>query len=285
MERICKTKSAWGLKRRTRVFVNGCLLILLFHAAPAAVADVFKQLVDMRHGADLFHQNRYQNSLEVFEPIYASLQQSGSGDLHRLLTVLNFLAQSKSFLGEHDDALSLMQKRLLVAEKLHGRDSPEYSAGLAGVAEAEYRSGNIEPAIATAHLAIDGLKRLDPESEYLKLAHTNVDKYRSGPFDPLTLPLDLSKFYSRCESIKPGDNEFTVDRAMTEFIELDVDYKPEGFWGAMFEIASQGPDGQARKGENHRRIFLPASDESVRQEICVVDQRSGTVVNAENSLE
>jgi len=250
-----------------------------------ARADVFKQLTEIRHGAKLFHQDRYQDTVDVFEPIFESLSAEEPRDLHRTLTVVNFLAQSHSFLGNDVRALVLMQERVSVARELHGENSSEFAATLAGLAEAYYRSGDVQKAKRYVDEAISGLSVHDEEGEYLELAKQNLKKYSKGPFDDSQLPTDLSNFYSRCESIKPGDNEFSVDRAMTQFVELDVDYKPEGFWGAMFEVAAQGPDGKARQGDNYRRIFLPSTNEELHQELCVVDQRSGVVVNADNSLD
>ena len=158
---------------------------------------------------------------------------------------------------------------------------------MAAVAEARYRAGDLEGASETVAAAIDGLtKHADKDSEYLELAQKNREKYgNGGAFSDSNLPVDLSEFYTRCESIIPGEDEDSVTMKMGAFSELGVDYKPEGFWAAMFEIAVMGPDGDAREGKNYRRIFLPSADESLRQELCVVDQRSGIVTSAEDSLE
>ncbi len=259
--------------------------IVLF-APRAAAYDVFEQLVEMRHGANLFHQQRYQDAVDVFDPIYQELISAKTRDLQRLSTVLNFLAQSKSFLGENKETLELMQHRLSIASELYGEQSEEYFSVLAAVAEARYRYGDVVGARETVSNAIDGLGvSANKDSEYLELAQQNLAKYTSGQFSSSELPVDLSQFYTRCESIVPGESEDSVSLKMGGFAELGVDYKPEGFWAAMFEIAVMGPDGDAREGDNFRRIFLPGTDEALRQEICVVDQRSGVVTSAEDSLE
>lgn len=262
-----------------------CFLLLMSLSSVRASEAVFGQLVEMRQAANLFHQKRYQDSVDAFEPIYQDLKSQEHQNLHRISSVLNFLAQGKSFLGLHTETLDLMIERLVIAKQMFGEQSEEYSSVQAAVAEARYRSGDTEAARQTILQAIEGLKKhAAKDSEYMELALINLEKYSKGEFEA-DLPADLSEFYSRCESIIPGENENSVSMKMGAFLELGIDYQPEDFWAAMFEIAAMGPDGTAREGNNYRRIFIPSTDEAVRAEVCVVDQRSGIVISAENSLE
>lgn len=263
-----------------------CILSVLTVQTALASSDIIELLVEMRLGAKLYHQQRYQDAVDIFEPIYQELNSAETPNLHHLSKVLNFLAQSKSFLGEHEETLGLMEQRLSIARKLHGEHSEEYASVLAAVAEARYRNGDVAGARETVTKAIAGLhERANADSEYLQLAQQNFEKYASGKFSNSELPADLSQFYTRCESIVPGESEDSVSVKMGSFAELGVDYQPEGFWAAMFEIAVMGPDGDAREGDKFRRIFLPGTEEALRQEVCVVDQRSGVVTSAEDSLE
>jgi len=269
-------------------------VVLVMLAAPFFTAqaddtqrvDVFSQLIEMRKGANLFHEKRYSDAEEVFDKIYLDLQRSDSNDLDRLSTVLNFLAQSKSFTGKNNEALVLLKERLRVEEKIYGPENPATAPSKLGLAEAYFRNDQNWKALELTQVAIVGLELLgDEEAEHLALAQKNLKRYAEQEFDASNLPHDLSEFYTHCESIIAGDNEYAVDAKMQNFVELDVDFKPEGFWGTMFEIAASGRDGKARSGSNYRRIFLPGPEESLRNDICVVDQKSGEVVSADNSLE
>ena len=263
-----------------------CCLLLLPLLTVQASDDVFGQLIEMRQAANLFHQKRYKDSVEAFEPIYKDLQAQEPRNLKNISNVLNFLAQGKSFLGLHGETLELMKERLSIADQMFGEQSEEYSSVMAALAEARYRDGDTAGARKTILVAIEGLEaNAAKDSDYLQLARINLEKYENGPFDNSDLPVDLSEFYSRCESIIPGENENSVSMKMGSFVELGIDYEPEDFWAAMFEIAAKGPDGTAREGNNYRRIFIPGTEEALRVEVCVVDQRSGIVINAENSLE
>lgn len=263
-----------------------CFFLLLPLFPVQASDDVFGQLIEMRLAANLFHQKRYQDSVDAFEPIYRDLQAEDNRNLKNISNVLNFLAQGKSFLGQHAETLELMKERLSIAKQMFGEQSEEYSSVMAALAEARYRDGDTAGARKTILVAIEGLeKNAAEDSEYLKLARINLEKYENRQFDDADLPVDLSEFYSRCESIIPGENEDSVSMKMGSFVELGIDYHPEDFWAAMFEIAAMGPDGDAREGNNYRRIFIPGTEEVLRVEVCVVDQRSGIVINAENSLE
>ena len=274
------------IRRFSIVLATLIALLSTVQAADSERVDVFSQLMEMRKGANFFHEKRYSDAEQVFDKIYLDLQGSDSNDLKRLSTVLNFLAQSKSFTGKNNEALVLLKERLKVEEKIYGPGNPATAPSKLGLAEAYFRNDQSWKALELTQAAIVGLELLgDEEAEHLALAQNNLERYAAQEFDASNLPHDLSEFYTHCESIIAGDNEFAVDTKMQNFLELDVDFKPEGFWGSMFEIAASGRDGKARSGSNYRRIFLPGSDESLRNDLCVVDQKSGEVVSADNSLE
>ena len=294
--KICWIKPALWTHSACNIFLfirrfSVALVVLsaLFSTAQADDServDVFSQLIEMRKGADLFHEKRYSDAEQVFDRVYLDLQSSDSNDLERLSTVLNFLAQSKSFTGKNNEALVLLKERLKVEEKIYGPESPATAPSKLGLAEAYFRNDQSWKALELTQDAIVGLEILgEEEAEHLALAQNNLKRYAEQDFDASNLPHDLSEFYTHCESIIAGDNEYAVDTKMQSFVELDVDFKPEGFWATMFEIAASGRDGKARSGSNYRRIFLPGSDESLRNDLCVVDQKSGEVVSADNSLE
>jgi len=252
----------------------------------ALAEDIFKQLIDMRHGAALFHKARFSDAEVFFEQLYVLQKDEQPLKLHRFSTTLNFLAQSKSFLGKNEEALQLMQERLAVAEKIFGSTSPELGPFQSGLAEAYFRNYMTDDALALLPSAIANMQKLGSEhAQHLALAVANMERYQTTTYDPTNLPVDLSEFYSFCESIIRGDSEFAVDKKMDKFVELNVDFNPTGYWETLFEIAANGRDGNARSGENYRRIFLPAQDESMRKEVCVVDQQSGVVISADNDLE
>ena len=274
------------IRRFSAVLVVLSALFSTAQADDSERVDVFSQLIEMRKGADLFHEKRYSDAEQVFEKVYLDLQSSDSNDLERLSTVLNFLAQSKSFTGKNNEALVLLKERLKVEQQIYGPESPATAPSKLGLAEAYFRNDQSWKALELTQDAIVGLDILgEEEAEHLALAQNNLKRYAEQDFDASNLPHDLSEFYTHCESIIAGDNEYAVDTKMQSFVEVDVDFKPEGFWATMFEIAASGRDGKARSGSNYRRIFLPGSDESLRNDLCVVDQKSGEVVSADNSLE
>ena len=271
------------IKERAARSVIASLLLLV---SGVLFADAFHEMMEMRYAAELFHDRRFADAEVVFERLYEQMEKDESSDLHRLSTLVNFLAQTKSFQGKNAEAFVLQQYRLQIATQIFGESSPELGPVLSGLAEAHFGLGNQEFAVKHAAAALAGLQRLGSEHEqHVELVSANIDRYKVGSYDPDDLPDDLSQFYSRCESILAGDSEFSVDSKMGQFVELDVDFNPTGMWGALFSIAAKGRDGEARSGDNHRRIFLPSSDESMHSEVCVVDQRSGVVTSADNSLE
>lgn len=246
----------------------------------------FELLVNLRQGAQMYHKKRFADAEVLFDKVYRSLKNDPDRDEERYTQLLDFLAQSKSLQGKNAVVVPLMEERLAISTKIHGEGSDKLSPMLAGIAEAYYRDDQRDNAIATVKMAIDGLKRLEDSSDYLKLAENNLERYVGGPFTEDELPMDLSEFYTHCESIERGDLPSVVSSKMSGFSEVGVDYKPEGFWASMFTVATLGRDGSARTGNKYRRIFIPASDrEEVRADVCVVDQLSGIVVSADNTVD
>ena len=83
--------------------------------------------------------------------------------LVRLSTTINFLAQSKSFIGKSEEALQLMSERLVVAEKIYGKTSPELGPFQSGLAEAYFRNFRADDALEMVKLAVDSMAKLGEE--------------------------------------------------------------------------------------------------------------------------
>ena len=52
--------------------------------------DIFKQLIDMRHGAALFHKARFSDAEEFFEQLYVVQKDEQPVKLHRFQQHLTF---------------------------------------------------------------------------------------------------------------------------------------------------------------------------------------------------
>lgn len=273
--------SSFGLQLLIRV--SGLMMLLTGSVAQAAD---FEMLVDIRRGADMYHQQRFANAEAIFYPVYQQMQKKQHKDLERYAMVLDFLAQSRSLQGKSEGVVELMEERLLVAATLFENEPHRVAPMRAGVAEAYFRAGRSEEAKKMAELAIAEFEHWgDDALGHLKLAEANIERYRNGEFDAAELPDDLSDFYSSCDSISAGDSAKVAREKMRPFVELEVDFKPDGFWGMMFEIALQGKDGKARDGDNFRRIYVPGTDQVLLKELCVIDQSNGLVVSADNSVD
>jgi len=190
--RICWIEPARWIESACSVFL---LSLIAFHSTAQAAnterVDVFAQLIEMRRGATLFHEKRYSDAEQVFEKIYLDLQQTDSADLERISTVLNFLAQSKSFTGKNNEALVLLRERLNTDEKIYGIDAPATAPSRVGLAEAYYRIDQSEKALELTRQAIIGLESLgDEHAQHLTLAQNNLKRY-TKKFDASNLPHDL----------------------------------------------------------------------------------------------
>ena len=268
----------------TRLITASLLFAVLL--AGQASADTIRALVDLRTAKALFEQNRFSDADRLLKEVYTTLHPTANLDPERFIQVLDLVGQTKSSLGQHAEVVILMQERLQLAMFHYGDDSDEMAPAMAGLAEAFYRAGDNRRAIQFANEArFRFVAAGSAPDDYLELVENNLNKYRLRRFENAELPVDLSEFYTRCEAIRRGSLPSDVDMIMERFVEVGVDFHPDGFWGQMYQIAAMGPKGNLRSGAKYRRLFLPAADDATRTNLCVVDQTNGRVVSAESTID
>lgn len=260
----------------------GLLLFLtLFHLDVAA--GTFDRVFAIRHAQDLYDQTRFRDAELAFNDVYLSMRDGDARDIDTFMVVIDYLARSISQQGRNDRVADLMQERHDLISRHYDDGGYLFASSLARVAESLYRKGNRHRAVELTHRAVDLYQHLNPiPHEEMALAKRNITQYQLADYSTARLPMDLSDFYSRCEKIEETTDPAQADQLMANYIEIGVDYLPKGKWEAFFQIVTS-PD-----QDDHstiRRVFIPDTSESMRDQLCFVSIESGRIISVQSTLE
>lgn len=231
--------------------------------------------------ANIYLENqRFRDADRLLTSIYASTINTSQERPDRARTVLEMLAQSRSQQGLHETAYALQhQLHQLIAANFSDQGYV-YAGSLSRLAEARYREGNVDQAIELAQQAIEIFRALRPvPAESLRVARTNLAQYQIAPFSSAFLPLDLSDFYTRCEQLADPTFASSVDEIMHGYVEVGVDFEPIGPWKIYFNSLKY-PSVEKYEGNAERRIYIPKQSNSMMDEVCVIEESDGIVINA-----
>ena len=258
-----------------RIIVVFILLVLTpLVALGSEIENLYK------NGLNYFNANRYYSAEGQLSQLVKVLKDNNQTDQPVYYYAIKLLALSQSEQGKNRDASSLFIEHLEIGNKQFGINSYNSGNSLMALAESYYREGNKALALKTLLKAENLYKKLDPKyHDRLEFLRANREEYLQGPFNSSKLPFDLSYFYLACESI-PLNKEYSLTKAaMQEFIEVGVDYKPEGVWVDIFSNAKLTGVGSALEHDK-RVIYIPKDIDVLKDEWCVVYTKAGITVSA-----
>lgn len=253
------------------------------------LSDPFLIPIKLYHAQTLFDARRYRDAEAEFTELLQLLKTAMGNDYQthfdNYVRVLDYLAQSRSQQGKTLNVRELLTERHELIKSAYDSNGFQFANSLFTLAEAHYRSGDRAQAIALLEGAVRIYVTLNPVPKTaVERARMNRIQYRIATFSNSMLPMDLSEFYSQCEAIQTGDQSSHSVVAMEEFVEVGTDYIPEGSWAVFFDNLKY-PTVSAFGGDGERRIFIPSSVETMRDEICIVETREGTVISAESFVD
>ena len=180
--------------------------------------------------------------------------------------------------GKSLEVKNLIDEKLELLRENDAYPSFAYATSLLNYAEAQYRLGDPESAIQTTRNSISMLEKLPRVDErVIAFAAANIDQFDNQPWQTVSIPLDLSEFFNRCEYLNNGDHITQVRRAFAEHIEVGKDFQVSGHMAEIF--ASALPIGVDRNiGESKiRTVFIP--DLEHQSDWCIVYHRDDKVTN------
>lgn len=261
-----------------RIFsIVSIFIALLFCVQVANALDIE---ATFKKGVIYFQANRYNDSENELTTLVNHLEKNRNVDLPAYYYAILYLALSKSEQGKTDGVSELFLKRIQIGKKQFGPNSLDTANNLMSLAETMFREGRSEEALKLLDQVETIYKEIEPAPvQGIEFLAKNRMEYTSGPFDKEKLPFDLSDFYSSCESIVVSKPFEHARSRMRSFVEVGVNYKPEGMWADIFNSANLLNIGSLPKYES-RHIFIPKPHVSMRDEWCVVFVNRGLTVAA-----
>ncbi len=100
---------------------------------------------------------------QFLESARVILERALGPDHHRVTTVLGQLGQVLSFMGEHDDAIAMLQRAFETENGDGPIDDIRSAIAVAALAQAEFNAGRFEDAVVHARLSLDALETFYPD--------------------------------------------------------------------------------------------------------------------------
>jgi len=264
-------------------------LTLLSVLAIPALSQTFDLPLRLRYAIELFDARRYQNAELVLNAIYKEYQPTQTHHFDSYLSLLDYLARSISQQGRTDRVRQLLQERHVLIARHYDTRGYEFANSMSRLAEALYREGDRQLAISFTDHALKLYRDLNPKPiDAIDLADTNRLQYKVAQFSTSMLPMDLSDFYTRCEQMSEHPSGTLagqpVEQVFADYVEVGVDYLPAGSWSDYFDIIAVQQ--REKLDETARfRMFIPATVETLRDELCIVMANNKRMVSAESALD
>lgn len=238
------------------------------------------------HQADTYLEDqRFRDADHLLTSVYESMLENADSQTDRFMRVLKMLAQSRSQQGLHDDVYELLHQQHRLVSENYSPSGYVYASSLSRLAEARYREGNTEAAIELGRQALSIYRALRPvPADALKVLSANLAQYKIAPFSSAFLPLDLSDFYTRCEQLANPAFAVSADDYMLGFVEVGVDFEAIGPWKILYNNLKY-PSVEDYEGDAERRLFIPDQSLNMLNEICIVEESNGVVINALSIIE
>lgn len=240
------------------------------------LSNEIKEKFDL--GYQYFKQDRFANSESQFQELLEQLKEQNLTDQPVYYYMIEYLALSKSEQGKTDGVSSLFEERLEISKKQFGEESYTTANNHMSLAESYYRDGKQQQALDELDIA-ERLYNSQSSKDQNRLNYLKKNRQEyTQPFDGKKLPYDLSGFYTACDSIQLDEEYSSAKLKMNEFVEVGVDYKPEGMWAEIFSSAKLLSVKEPSEYDK-RVVFIPEAIDSVKDEWCVIYKKSEKVVS------
>lgn len=181
--------------------------------------------------------------------------------------------------GKNLQTKASLEDTLELIRAANKRDSFEQAYTLLNYGEVHFRIHENDEAVALTKQSIQVASGLGAQyGQFVQFAEGNVRQFTNEQWHSGKLPMDLSDFFSQCESLSAAQ-AFTFARdKMDAYLEVGKDYLAQGVMADIFQTAVVA--GLARKmGSNQQRtVFIP--NENLLSDWCVVIHQDGVIQNA-----
>lgn len=248
--------------------LGSALLCTVFCMPTTATAQSNDPSALLDYGLDLFEDNRYKNAEEALQALE---RKSSFRRLDRSQQTLVYTHISYSMInrGKEKASLPYIDKALRTTKQEFGEQSLRYIDHLQTKAIALYWADDRRKAVRVAEKMSHLLERMgdDYRSEQRDVRHM-ISQMQKVELEEGDLPLDLSDFYTDCESIDRAMPLNKMRTLMNDYQLVGTDYKPGYKQAQYFKTAYLKHARESSKDRRNRLIYIPDTDH--QDDWCVI---------------
>ena len=220
------------------------------------------------HGLDLFEDRRYKNAETALMSLleYSTFKQLDSSQRTMLYA---HIAYSKINRGKEKESLMYIDKALAQTKREFGERSMPYLDHLKTKALALYWADQRQKAVRIGEKIITTLERMDGDyRDEMQAFRYMVSSMQKINLEEGELPVDLSDFYTDCESITSNNYLAKVDSIMNDYLLIGRDFRPDRKQSQYFKNTYIKHARESSKDRRSRIIFVP--DDQHLEDWCVI---------------
>jgi len=250
-------------------------LFLCFSISTPSHADMRDPTVILDLGLDLFEDKRFQNSETVLLGLTSTSAFRRLDNSQRSLAFAH-IAYSKINRGKEKSSLQYIEKAMAATKREFGKRSLRYLNHMETKAFALYWADDRRSATRIGEDMLDILERMgDDYRKEQKEVRSMISQMQKVELEEGDLPLDLSEFYTACESIKQGGFLSKAHSIMSSYKLIFTDIKPEYKKAQYFKNTYLKNARESSKDRRNRLIYVP--DDKHLNDWCVIYPQSSHV--------
>ena len=233
-----------------------------------AAGENFDPTIGLDHGFDLFEDQRYLNAET------ALLKLVGNSSFRRLdnsqrSLAYSHIAYSKINRGKERDSLKYIDKALTETKREFGKRSLAYLDHMETKAIALYWADDRRSAARVGESMLDILERMgDDYRKEEKQVRSMISRMRKVELEEGDLPMDMSDFYTKCESIHGLTSLNKAHSIMGDYKLVGTDIKPQYKKSQYFKNTYLKNSRESSNDRKNRLIYVP--DEEHLDDWCVI---------------
>jgi len=239
---------------------RSAVIFILISLPAASHGAKVGSTVTLDHGLDLFEDSRYRDAEMALLDLLKSSTFKQLDRSQRSL-VYSHIAYSKINRGKEKESLRYLDKALTQSKREFGERSLPYLDHLRTKAIALYWADDRREALRTGEKILNILERMngDYRNEKQNIKHMIADMRKTN-LEEGELPLDLSDFFSDCESIDSDIFLTNVNSIMNNYQLIGKDIRPNYKENQFFKNAYIKGARESSQDRKNRIVYVPDKD-------------------------
>jgi len=235
----------------------GLLVLLGAYSSANAYVDPNDALDD---GIELYDDSRFKDAADKLGALVKSRDYRRLDSSEKVLA-LSYLVESDLARGEPQKAKSYVNDLVKTSENGFGEFSEEHAEAYYLKAKLQYRLGKERDSARSVDTMAQIYERLgDDYRKAVRESRSLASRVRAAQWDEDNLHMDLSEFYSTCESIGKGEPVRQAMAAMSDYVVVGTDYRPTGRTKRWFENTRIKHARESATDRANRIIVVPTTE-------------------------